>query len=111
MSAVEDEVERECRLCEKVLPVSGFVRSRRDGYGSICRSYRSPVVVSDPNVEVDVLSFRAFDFRLPDDWKDRIRPGANVRVTLALHVEHAEQRPTREPRWISRWLEVKSVEG
>ena len=114
MSALAEDVpsvEKSCKRCNEVRPVADFSRSANsdDGYASTCRTCRTPVVIADPT-DIDVLSFRSFDFLLPPDVKRRIRAGGNYRVTLALHVEHAEQRPAKEPRWVSRWLEVIAVD-
>lgn len=114
MSAVPaDLVEKFCKHCEEVLPTSAFSRTRStpDGFTVVCKPCRTPIVITDPDVSPDVLSFRGFDFVLPQEMKDRIRAGSNLRVTVALHVDHAQAQPGKEPRWSSRWLEVISVDG
>jgi hypothetical protein len=114
VSALAEDIpvsEKPCKRCNDVRPVAEFSRSASsdDGYANVCKACRTPAVITDPT-DIDVLSFRSFDFALPPDVKHRIRAGGNYRVTLALHVEHAEQRPAKEARWVSRWLEVLAVD-
>jgi hypothetical protein len=115
VSAVPAELaEKLCKRCQESLPASQFSRtaSTSDGYSTVCKPCRTPTVLTDPEVAPDVLSCRAFEYVLTPEELGRIHAGGNYRVTLSLHVLHAEEPASgRPPRWISRWSEVISFDG
>lgn len=67
---------------------------------------RRPRPVIDPTEPITTLKVRTTVLELPDEWAAEMHPGAVFHVRLTLHVDRAEQSPSRPPFWSARWLEV-----
>jgi hypothetical protein len=60
----------------------------------------------EPAEAITTLKVRTATLNLPDEWAAEMHAGAVFHVRLTLHVDRAEQPPSRPPFWSARWLEV-----
>jgi len=72
---------------------------------------RSVEIIPDPEPAPSMLTIAGFDFEVPEEWRARLKSGANFEVRLVLHVVDTVETPSMGPKWRAKWLEVRRLCG
>lgn len=100
---------RLCDHCGQMRALSRFRTADRDDPEAPCASFRAPRPIPDPKMPPTKVMAAGLAFPIPDDWVARIHSGANLKVEVVLHIDHALGAPDGTPMHWSARLEVSRI--
>jgi hypothetical protein len=101
---------RPCSICGEFFPIARFTKATWDDEARRCSRCRAPRRIPDPEVPPSRVLAHFVEIPLSDDMRKRMTSGANIRVEVVLHIDHAEQLDDGSTRWRGRWLEVTTID-